>query len=94
MSKTNVFSINELIGKKTNSEIMVGVGQRFANRRKECGYSQEKLSKKSGVGLATIKRFETTGEITFSNLIKLSSAIDSSNEIDNLFTQKKITSLF
>lgn len=35
------------------------ISQRFAERRKELGITQEKAAELSGLGIATIKRFES-----------------------------------
>lgn len=35
------------------------ISRRFAERRKELGISQEKAAELSGLGIATIKRFES-----------------------------------
>lgn len=44
----------------------------FIKRRKELGITQEELADLSGLGIVTIKRFETnTQNITYSNLLIL-----------------------
>lgn len=46
----------------------------------------EKLSEMSGVSYGSIKRFETTGQISLLSLTKLAIALNEVDEIRNLFT--------
>lgn len=48
--------------------------------------SQKKLSEMSGVSYGSIKRFETTGQISLLSLTKLAFALNEVDEIRNLFT--------
>ena len=50
------------------------------------GISQKKLSEMSGVSYGSIKRFETTGQISLLSLTKLAFALNEVDEIRNLFT--------
>ena len=51
--------------------------------------SQKSLSEKSGVSLGSIKRFETSGEISLKHLLKLALVLDALDEFHNLFPQKE-----
>ena len=47
---------------------------------------QEKLSSMSGVSYGSIKRFETTGQISLISLTKIAMALDIADELRNIFT--------
>lgn len=65
--------------------------QKLANRvrsiRKRRSISQEKLSSLSGVSYGSIKRFESTGQISLLSLTKIAMALDIADELRNIFTQ-------
>lgn len=72
---------------ETAEEINIELAQRVRNIRKRRGISQEKLSKISGVSYGSIKRFETTGQISLLHLTRIAIALDLTTEIKELFTQ-------
>ena len=72
---------------ETLDEINLGVAKRLKLIRKRQKISQEKLSIKSGVSLGSIKRFETTGEISLKNLTKLAATLKCESDIKSLFSQ-------
>lgn len=88
-----IFDINDFVSVPTESKTILEVVERFKKRRKELGISQKKLSTRSGVSYASIRRFESTGEISFYSLIKLANAIDCLNDFEALFKNTKISSL-
>ena len=45
-----------------------------------------KLSSMSGVSYGSIKRFETTGQISLISLTKIAMALDIADELRNIFT--------
>ncbi len=79
-----MIDINNLI--KTEPEIKKTIASNFKKRRKEHKKSQKQMEKESGVSLGSLKRFEQSGEISLSSLIKLSQSIDEENNLLNLFT--------
>ena len=52
------------------------VVERMRVRRRAMKISQRELAKRSGVSYASIRRFETTGEISFTSLLKVALALD------------------
>lgn len=70
---------------KTTEEIILDVATRFKKIRKVKGITQLDLSKMSNVSYGTIKRFETTGEISLHYLVMLCQALGIENEITKLF---------
>lgn len=57
-------------------------------RRKEKKLTQVQLSQRSDVSLGSLKRFERTGEIALSSLVKISFALGCQNDFDALFARK------
>ena len=55
----------------TPDEINKGIAARVRTVRKRRKISQVKLSEKSGVSLGSVKRFESTGEISLLSLTKI-----------------------
>ena len=56
------------------------IALRHKTLRKQAGFSQSELAKRSGVSLGSLKRFETTGQISFEALLKL---VDVLNRLDD-----------
>ena len=68
-------------------EINLALAQRLSRIRKRRRLSQKQLSEKSNVSYGSLKRFETTGQISLLSLTRLCVALDCVDEIRNLFTQ-------
>ena len=71
---------------ETAEELDQKLAQRVRNIRKRRSISQEKLSSMSGVSYGSIKRFETTGQISLISLTKIAMALDIADELRNIFT--------
>lgn len=71
---------------ETAEEIDMKLAGRIRGIRKRRSISQKKLSEMSGVSYGSIKRFETTGQISLLSLTKLAIALNEVDEIRNLFT--------
>ena len=89
----NNYDIKTFTDKPTRQTVQEEVVKRFRQRRKEQKISQKVLSEKSGVAYATIRRFESTGEISFSSLLKLAQAINCINDFTFLFSNQFVKSL-
>lgn len=72
---------------ETVEELDLKLAERMRNIRKRRGISQKKLSDLSGVSLGSIKRFESTGQISLQSLTKLAMELELADELRNLFTQ-------
>ncbi len=72
---------------ETAEEINKKLAERFVKIRKRRKISQKDLSERSGVSYGSIKRFETSGQISLISLTKLSIALGCSNEISEMFTE-------
>ena len=62
------------------------LAQRLSRIRKRRKLTQEQLSEKSNVSYGSIKRFETSGQISLLSLTKLCVALGCEDEIKRLFT--------
>lgn len=62
-------------------------------RRKSLKFSQLELAERSGVSFGSVKRFEKTGEISLTSLIKIAIALESEEDFNNLFSRKNYRSL-
>lgn len=72
---------------ETAEELNQKLAQRIRNIRRRRSISQEKLAEMSGVSYGSIKRFETSGQISLISLTKIAIALDLADELRNLFTQ-------
>ena len=73
---------------KTPQEMAVDAAKRFKEMRKAKKITIRKLSENSGVPYSTIRRFESSGEISFLSLVKIVSTVDEDEEITNLFAKR------
>ena len=72
---------------KTPNEINRIIANNIVNLSKRKKISQKELSKQSGVSYASIRRFESEGEISLASLTKISIALGVSEELEELFTE-------
>lgn len=70
---------------ETAEEIDLKLAQRVRNIRKRRSISQDELSRRSNVSYGSIKRFETTGQISLISLTKIAIALNCVDEIRELF---------
>ncbi|HDQ26406.1 MAG TPA: XRE family transcriptional regulator [bacterium] len=83
-----IVSINEGFGSKNTGDVLREISARVRGRRLELNLSQSALSKRSGVSLGTLKRFERAGEISLKHLIMLAAALDCARDFDSLFSRR------
>ena len=69
----------------TYYEKQLEIARRFIAIRKNRKVSQKRLSELSGVSYASIRRFEKSGDISLSSLVKLALALQLYDDLDNLF---------
>ena len=72
---------------ETPEELDQKLAQRVRKIRKRRSITQEKLASISGVSYGSIKRFETTGQISLLSLTKIAISLDLADELRNIFTQ-------
>ncbi|HPY40054.1 MAG TPA: helix-turn-helix transcriptional regulator [Thiolinea sp.] len=68
--------------------LLAGIASKAKSRRLAAKLTRRTLALKSGVAEANIKRFETTGQISFHNLLKIAFALDCMDEFEQLFNEK------
>ena len=78
---TNILSEKEKIVRQVKS------------RRKEQKISQEKLAELSRVSLGSIKRFESSGEISLDSLLKIAFVLGYEKDFGELFAKKTYKTL-
>ncbi|AUD62889.1 hypothetical protein BK010_04545 [Tenericutes bacterium MO-XQ] len=81
----NKFDISDFVPVITEQQVKSELAHRFKLRRKELGISQKELAKRSGISYASIRRFETSGEISLSSLLRISTVIDCLEDFNELF---------
>ena len=74
-------------------EIAEKIVKNFKARRLELNITQAELSKKSGVSLGSVKRFESKAQISLKNLLMLAVIINSTDRFLELFSQKQYKSI-
>ncbi|HIP13465.1 MAG TPA: XRE family transcriptional regulator, partial [Arcobacter sp.] len=57
---------------------------KFRQRRKALGYTQLELSSRSGVSLGSLKRFESSGQISLESLLKLALVLECLRDFSSL----------
>ena len=72
---------------ETAEELDQNLAKRVRRFRKRRSISQEKLAHMSGVSYGSIKRFESTGQISLLSLTKIAMALDMADELRSIFTQ-------
>ena len=70
---------------ETPEEINLALAHRLRGIRKRKNLTQQQLSEKSNVSFGSIKRFETTGQISLISLTKLAVALDCTEHMKRLF---------
>lgn len=89
----NMYDINNFVHTLTEQSVLSGITERVKQRRKECKLTQQGLAKKSGVSYASIRRFESTGEISFTSLLKIANALNALADFNVLFSTEIISNL-
>ena len=72
---------------ETAEELDKNLALRVRKIRKRRKLSQQKLADLSGVSYGSIKRFETSGQISLLALTKIAMALDMADELRNIFSQ-------
>ncbi|MBQ8748934.1 MAG: helix-turn-helix transcriptional regulator [Clostridia bacterium] len=81
----NKFDISDFVNVETSQAVKCNLVERVKQRRKEKGFSQQELASRSGVSYASIRRFESKGDISLSSLLKIANAIGCLSDFNQLF---------
>ncbi len=87
------YDISDFVDVLTEQQVVTSLMERFKLRRKEAGLTQKELSKRSGVSYGSLRRFESTGEISLTSLLKLSNALGCLKDFNGLFKYEIVKSL-
>lgn len=87
------FSLREFINTKTVDSVTADLVNREIKTRKSMKISQRKLAKLSHVSYASIRRFETTGEISLKSLIRIAEVLHCLEDFELLFEYPSIVNL-
>ncbi|MGB0880628.1 MAG: helix-turn-helix domain-containing protein [Polaribacter sp.] len=74
---------------KVPSDILVLIAQNVVALRKEKGWTQQELSEKSDVSYGSIKRFETSGQISLESLLKIVESLQRLSEFEKILLPPK-----
>lgn len=89
----DMIDISTFVGALTEQKVTDDLVFRFKKRRKEAGFTQKKLAEKSGVSYGSIRRFELSGDISLSSLLKLAGAINCLDDFNMIFKNQIIKDL-
>ena len=78
---------------RTPKELSLVIAANVRRRRKGRKLSMKDLAEKSGVSYGSVKRFESTGEISLTSLLKIALVLDCADEFERLFTEREIRSI-
>lgn len=67
---------------KKPSDTLREIAKRHKVLRKQAGFSQSELAKRSGVSLGSLKRFETSGQISLESLLLLADVLNRLDDFD------------
>ena len=90
----NILSNQEFILDDFNPGLILkNIAERARKNRLELDLTQSALAVKSGVSLGSLKRFESTSEISLKNLVMLALVLDATEEFGLLFKTQKYKSI-
>jgi transcriptional regulator with XRE-family HTH domain len=69
---------------QTPNSMIDSIKDNFKKKRLSINLTQEGLSNKSGVSLGSIKRFETIGQISLENLLKIAFVLNCLDDFKNI----------
>lgn len=74
----------------TPGDICLETARKVVARRKTLRITQRELAGMTGVSFASVRRFETTGQISFESLVRIAIALDMKEDVKNLFLERKV----
>jgi transcriptional regulator with XRE-family HTH domain len=67
---------------KKPADYLQEIAKRHKVLRRQAGFSQSELAKRSGVSLGSLKRFETSGQISLESLLRLADVLNRLDDFD------------
>ncbi len=77
--------MNPFSTERLPSDVLVELADRLKGVRKYQKISQKDLAQRSGVSLGSLKRFESSGQISLESLLKLAYVLERLDEFQQLF---------
>lgn len=74
-------------------QVLTELGERAKAARLRLNLSRKTLADRSGVAASSIKRFETTGQISSASLVDLLFALDRVDELGGLFAANTVPTI-
>lgn len=71
------------------SELKLEIAKRAKTLRLQKNFKRTTLSEMSGVSVSSIKRFETTGQVSFTSLLQIANALGVLDDFSSLFKIEK-----
>lgn len=87
------FDIGNFVKTHTIQSVTEQLVEREKQWRKKLHLSQRDLANKSGVSYASIRRFESIGEISLNSLLKIANALDCLEEFNLIFKMPAVKNL-
>ena len=82
------YDFQELIDERKMQGVANDLVERVRVRRKAQGLTQRRLADRSGVSYSSLRRFETTGEISLTSLLRLAQTLGCLEDFNALFGRK------
>ena len=80
--------MNKFNIQKQPTDFLLETAEKLKALRKAKKWSQTEMAERSGVSLGSLKRFETTGQISFSSLLQLAHVLDRLSDFEPIFEKK------
>jgi transcriptional regulator with XRE-family HTH domain len=74
---------------KNPHDVMQELRDRFKARRLTFKYTQKELSTRSGVSLGSLKRFESSGQISLESLLKLALVLECLGDFEGVCGERE-----
>ena len=75
---------------KNPQDVMEELRVKFKERRMSIGYTQMECATRSGVSLGSLKRFESSGQISLESLLKLAFVLECLGDFDGVCEPKEV----
>ena len=77
----------------TPHEMALSISERAKSARLSENFSRKTLAERSGVTESSLKRFEQTGQISFTSLLKIAFVLDRIDDFGEIFQPRQEVSL-
>ena len=75
---------------KNPQDVMEELRVKFKVRRMSIGYTQKECATRSGVSLGSLKRFESSGQISLESLLKLAFVLECLGDFEKVCEPKEV----